>query len=264
MVNLNLEPYFESADIQYYDSKYMITILENILGNKIEDIKKEINDAQIVVSNEQIKEYLEKTFEEEDPELKKRIEKPKPKRSGNTGKLTDEDMKAYSQEFVDGLNARRYYFEPYTLEYFKRYSNIVRNKALLLLNMIEKIGNKDALSIQDLMKELDIQLDENGNISKEDIVRLITPIVYNMSALKETVTKANDLKTYLTCKISIDYLYRKGLSESDIYPSESLQIKKIDYDLLKDNVPLSKNQKVELALQQKRGIKQLTKILCDL
>ncbi len=265
MENLNFESYFESTANKYYDPKYIVTILENILGNRLDDIKNEIHNTQIVVSKEQITEYLEKTFEEEDPELKRRMESPKPKRSGNigNGRMTDEDIKTLSQEFVDSLSAGRYYFEPYTLEYFKRYSNIVRNKALLLLNIIEKIGNRDSLSIQDLMKELDIQLDENGNILKEDIIRLITPTVYNINELNEKVTKANDLSTYLTFKMSKHSLYRNDLSEGEIYPTESLQIKNLYYDHIKGNVPLSNNQKVELEDQERKSMKKIAKMLFD-
>lgn len=263
MVNLNFEPFFESTDTKYYDSRYIITILETILGDRLEEIKKKVNSTQVVVSKEQITEYLEKTFEKEDPELKKRIESPKPKRSGNIVEWTIEDMKASSQELVDDLSAGRYYFEPYTLEYFKKYSNIVRNKALLLLDMIEKIGKKDCMSIQDLMKELDIQLDENGNVLKEDIIRLITPVVYNINKLNEKVTEANDLSTYLTFKMSKHSLYRDGWSEREIYPTESLQIKNLYYDYMKDNVPLSNNQRRKLEQQQRRSMKIFAKILLD-
>lgn len=147
MKNLNFEPYFDSTDTQYYESKYIITILENILENRLDDIKNEINNTQIVVSKEQIKEYLKKTFEQENPELKKRIESPRPKKNTNIGEWTDEDIKSSLQKFVDAISANRYCFEPYTLEYFQRYSNIVRKKALLLVSIIEKIGNKDCMSI---------------------------------------------------------------------------------------------------------------------
>ncbi len=283
MEHLDFEPYFESDANKYYDSKYIVTILENILGNKLDDIKNEINNTQIVVTKGQITEYLEKKLEEEDPELKKRIQKRKldsqksiknrknnfedEKDEGisfkNYGPLTDKEMKELSQVFVDDLAIIKYQFDPYTLEYFKRYSNIVRNKALLLISIIEKIGNRDCMSIQDLISELDIQLDENGNVLKEDIIRLITPTVYNISALNEKITEANDLSTYLTFKISKHSLYRGGFSESEIYPSKSLQIKKLDYDYIKGNVPLSNNQKAELKDQQRRSMKKMVKMLLD-
>ena len=264
MANLDFEPYFESIDTQYYDPKYMITILENIVGTGLNDMKNKIKNTQVVVSKEQITEYLEKKFEEESPELKKRIENPKPKRSRNICKWTDEDIQASSQEFVDQLSAGRYCFEPYTLKYFKRYSNIVRNKALFLLSIIEKIGNSDSMSIQDVLSELDIQLDEDGKVLREDIIRLITPTVYNITELNEKVTKANDLYTYLTFKMSKHSLYREDLSESEIYPSESLQIKDLYYDSVKGNVPLSKNQRAELYEQQRIMTKKLAKMLIDL
>ncbi len=264
MTNLDFEPYFKSTNTQYYDSKYIITILENILGNRLDDIKNWINSTQVVVSKEQITEYLEKTFEKENPELKKRIESPKPKRCENTFGWTTEDIKASLKEFADNLSKGRYYFEPYTLEYFKRYSNIVRNKALLLVSIIEKIGNRDCISIQDLMSELDIQLDENGNILREDIIRLITPTVYNINKLNEKVTKANDLSTYLTFKMSKHSLYRDGWSEKEIYPTESLQIKNLYYDYIKGNVPLSNNQKIEIEKQERKNRNKLAKMLLDL
>lgn len=264
MESLNFDSYFESADNQYYDSKFIITILENIFGTNFDDIKNTVNSAQVVVTKEQITEFLEKKWEEEGLELKERIESPKPKRSGNIAKWTDEDIEASSQEFVDGISAGRYYFEPYTLEYFNRYSNIVRNKALLLLNVIEKIGNRDTISIQDLITELDIQLDGSGNISKEDIIRLITPTVYNIGELNEKISKANDLSTYLTFKMSKHSLYKDGWSEGEIYPSSSLQVKKLYYDHVRGNVSLSSAQRTELEQEQRRSMKKFAKMIIDL
>ena len=262
MTNLNFEPYFENTNIQYYDSKYIVTILENILGDTLEETKNKINKTQVIVSKEQIIEYLEKTFEEEDPKLKKRIENPNPKTSGNIFKRMDENT--LEKRYLDSLNVQRYSFEPYALEYFKRYTTIVRNKIFLLLNIIEKIGNKDSLSIQNLLEELDIQLDENGNILKEDIIRLITPTIYNIRLLNEKVTEANDLSTYLTFKMSKHSLHRDDWSEGDIYPTESLQIKNLNFDCLKGNVPLSNNQRSELEEQQNRSLKKNAKMIIDL
>lgn len=264
MAKLNFESYFESIDTQYCDSKYIITILENILKKKLDDIKNEINNTQIIVTKEQITAYLEKKFEEEDSELKKRIESSKPKRPKNNTSWTGEDIKVASQEFMDRLSAERYYFEPYALEYFNRYANILRNKALLLVNIIEKIGYKNSLSIQDLLNELDIQLDQYGNILKEDIIRLITPTIYNIRELNNTVANANLLSTYLTFKLSKNSLYRDGWSEEEIYPTSSLQSKNLYYSHREGNVDLSDNQRAELKREQRRSMKKNAKILLDL
>ena len=264
MTNLNFESYFEDENNRYYDSKYIIIILEEILGKTLDNIKNDINSSQVMVTKEQITEFLEKKFEEEDPELKRRIEKPKQKRSSSLIKLTELDIKAASQEFVDGLSATRYYFSPYTLEYFNKYSTIVRNKAISLLNIIEKIGQGESNSIQDLITNLDIKLDANGNILKEDIIRLITPTVYNIDELNEKVTTANNLSTYLTFKMSIDSLYRNGLSEGEVYPTESIQIKSLGYDHIQGNIPLSNNQREELKEEQRKSMQQGAKLLLSL
>lgn len=246
MNNINYETYFQDNQNKYYDSKVIISILEDILGKPIHETKKHIEENKIIVTKEQIKEYLEKKFIEENPELKKRLESPKRKKSSNPTLWTEQDIKATSQNFVDNLSAIRYYFEPYTLEYFNRYTTIVRNKIELLLEIIEKIGAKDITSIQDVLSDLDVLLDENGNILKSDIIRLITPTVYNINDLNEKIAKANDLSTYLTFKMSKDSLYRNGCSESEIYPPESIQVKNICYDYVQGNVCLSDNQRKQI------------------
>ena len=80
MSNINFETYFQNGGNQYYDSKIIISILEDILGKPIDEIKKEVNDSQIIVTKEQIEEFLEQKFIEENPELKKKIESPRPKK----------------------------------------------------------------------------------------------------------------------------------------------------------------------------------------
>lgn len=263
MANINFESYFNESENKYYDSKVIINILEDILGKPFETIKKDVNDNQIVVTREQIEKYLEQKFIEEDPELKKRIESPRPKRSRNIAEWTKQDIDNSSQEFVDNLSVARYYFEPYTLEYFNRYTAIIRNKINVLLNLIEKIGNKDIKTIQEWLTELDIVLDENGNVLKSDIVRLITPTVYNINDLDEKLSKANDLSTYLTFKMSKHSLYKDGFSEGEVYPSQSIQIKSTYYDYIQGNVRLSERQRNELEEEESKSRKKLVKILLD-
>lgn len=264
MANIYFETYFNESQNKYYDSKVVISILEDILDKPINEIKKDVNDSRITVTREQIESYLEQKFIEEDTELKKRIESPRPKRSSNIAKWTEQDIEDSSQEFIDDISVGRYCFEPYTLEYFNRYTAIVRNKANLLLNLIEKIGNKDGQTIQEVLTDLDIILDENGNILKSDIIRLITPTVYNINELNEKLSKANDLSTYLTFKMSKHSLYRYGLSEGEVYPSQSIQIKDLYYDYIQGNVRLSENQKTILREEQSRSSKKFVKMLLDL
>ena len=67
MAKINLEKYFDNTEIKHYDFKILITILEDILGKDINTIKTELDELQIVVSAEQIVEYLNNKFEEEEP-----------------------------------------------------------------------------------------------------------------------------------------------------------------------------------------------------
>lgn len=175
--------------------------------------------------------------------------------------MTDKNIEDSVQAFIDEISVSRYYFEPYTLQYFNKYTSIVRDKILLLLNIIEQIGNRNSMPIKDLIAELDIRLDENGNISKEDIIRLITPVVYNIEILEEKVSEANDLSTYLNFKMSKDSLYKDGLSEGEIYPSTSLQIKSSFYGHVKGNVPLSSTQRDELKQERGKSMKKILEML---
>lgn len=264
MANINFESYFNESENKYYDSKVIINILEDILGKPFETIKKDVNGNQIVVTREQIEKYLEQKFIEEDPELKKRIESPRPKRSRNIAEWTKQDIENSSQEFVDDISVARYCFEPYTLEYFNRYTAIVRNKVNILLSLIEKIGNKDIQPIHELLTELDIVLDENGNVLKSDIVRLITPTIYNINDLNEKLAKANDLSTYLTFKMSKHSLYRDGFSEGEVYPSQSIQINSLQYDYIQGNVRLSENQRKTLEEKRSKSLKKSAEFICNL
>lgn len=263
MKQMELAKYF-SDNKKNYDSKYLVKILEEILGKSFNEIKEDINNKRVTVTSEQIESYLEQRFIEEDPELKKRIDSPKNKKSGNVGEWSKKDIEDYSQEFADELVASRYRFVPYTLEYFTRYTDIVRKKINILLNIVSGLANKKIEPIEELINDLDIKISTDGKVSKEDIIRLIIPIVANINMLEEKVEKANDLSTYLTFKESKDSLYRDGWSESEIYPMSSLQTQSDMNDWRDDNVKLSDNQKILLKKRQEKSRKIIADILTSL
>lgn len=268
MEKINLEKYFDN-NIKHYDSKILITILEDILGKDIDTIKAELRELKIVVTAEEIEKYLNNKFEEEEPEVKARLENPKPSKpkqndDGIWDSWTEEEIEESTQHFGDKLTAARYGFDTYTLNYFNKYSGIVRNKAKKILDIIEKIANKDRSTIADLIIELDIQLDENGNILKEDIIRLIPPFVHNYNSLIEKVNIANNLETYLTFKLSKHSVYRNGCSEGELYPVASIQTKSLYYDYLPGNISLSSNQKKVLREKEREAQKKFVKTLLNL
>lgn len=70
-----------------------------------------------------------------------------------------QDIKRVSNEFEDKIRVYRYYFETYALKYLNNYIAIVKNKSLMLLNII-----KNRWKQYWIILSLDINLDENGNI----------------------------------------------------------------------------------------------------
>lgn len=282
MESLNLQQYFDQSGSDYYDSKYIITILERILETSFEKIKAIVNDSKVSLTKEQIEAFLELKLIEEDPELKQRVEKRKQEHEKamlerKKAPLKDEQeeiqfnleprnieaIDKMSEEFSDRVAMIRYQFEPYTLKYFNKYIEIIKRKLLTLLDIIEKIGNKDVAPIQDYLTELDVVLDETGNVSKEDIIRLLTPTYYNFMALREKVEKANDLSTYLTLKMSIHSLMREGLLESDIYPRVTLQNKGMLGYNGNTEVKLSRRQEQKRLEETKKSIKESVLRFCS-
>ena len=123
---------------------------------------------------------------EENPKLKQWLDERDNKKECLNKQLTmDEQFEENNQYFSNMFALNKYKFDPYTLEYFNKYISIVRKKILILLDIIEKIGNKNTSSIKDIILDLDIELDAKGNILKEDIDRLIKPTVVNIHILQE-------------------------------------------------------------------------------
>ena len=229
----NLDEYFVDKDKKYYDVGVLVRILEDIMGKSIKELKEDIKEEIIVVNAEEIRDYLER---------KQYLDK----------KVKDKVIPEAVQEFIEELKLMKYGFSPYALEYFNKYTDILRNKALKLLDIIEKIGSKDIKSIKDTLIDLDVRLD-NEKILKSDIIRLVKPTVWNIKALKDKVREGNDLRTYLTFKGS----RHKGFTDEEIYPSEALQVKHLYSNEVEGNVTLSENQNNELLGEQGRHLKRI-------
>lgn len=246
-----LEEYFGNNE-ESYDSTYLIKVLEGILGKPFNEIREDINNKRVTVTQEQIESFLEQRLIMENPELKVRVESPKPKRSNNMSEWTQKDIEEKSKELADRILIKRYRFEPYTLEYFNRYIDIVKNKINTLLDIVSGLANNDLESIQGFIDELDIQIEENGQMSREEIIRLLKPILANIKMLDKKADEANNLSTYLTFKESKSALARDGISESELYPETALQIQNELADWREDYVKLSDKQKKTLELKQSK------------
>lgn len=269
MENYNLDKYFgtiNKGELAYYSPRALIVILEGEMGNSFGNIKNFVKNASINITSEQIVEFLNTTFEQENPELKKRIDNWK--KSQTSGEILFneeqiEDIINSREEFIDDISASRYAFTPYSLEYFKKYVKILKSKLLLILNIIENISNKKSDLISEQLSDLDINLDNGGNILKEDIIRLILPTIFNLNKLKEKVTKANNVATYLEFKESEELIYKRGFSEGP-YPPVTIQVNSLDGNYNQGNVPLSENQKEILREKREKSMQKTAKLIIDL
>lgn len=239
-------------DGYYIDSLVMTSIIpeELNLSMSINEVIDYIKNADVQLTEQKIKNYLREKFEQDDSDLDMRQKNMK-RLNGDPTKWTEEDIQNASQQFVDGLAAIKYQYDPYTLEYFKKYIDILKEKSLALFEIVNKIQNIALGKINDeneinqiisLLSEYDIKILENGNIYYQDLIRLITPLVENVLELREKVEIANSLETYLSFKVSKHSLYKDGFTEDDIYPKRALQVKAYEFDT-KGYIRLSHKQR---------------------
>lgn len=237
----------------YYINPLVMTSIipeELNLSMSINEVIDYIKNASVQLTEQEIKNYLKEKFQQDDSELDIR-QKNRKRLSGDPTKWTEEDIQNASQQFVDDLVAIKYQYDPYILEYFKKYIDILKEKSLSLFEIVNRIQNIALGKINDqdeinqiinLLSEYDIKILENGNIYYQDLIRLLTPLVENVLELKEKVESANNLETYLCFKISKHSLYKDGFTEDDIYPKRALQVIAYEFDT-KGYIRLSHRQK---------------------
>ena len=93
-----------------------------------------------------------------------------------------------------------YHFDGVAKAYYRHNVTYIKNtkvRATKLLNIAMYIAIGRADLIEQDLKELDIQLDESGNVLNADLKRLLLPLVWNLDALHEKVAEANNLENYV-------------------------------------------------------------------
>ena len=227
----------------YYNPNVIINKLEKKLEVNYDDIKKNIKKLKIKLTEETIKSYLDKRFEEENPELKNLFDNPIDNSDKPHCYWTEQDIKNEANKLEIEQSSEKYVYTPYTLEYYKRLVTIYKTKCKNLIKLID--GLVDGSISKWTLSELDINLSKNGNVLMSDISRILTPLIYNYNKLKETVAEGNNLETYYVKKLSLDRLYKDGLSEDDLYPSDELQDEYSELSQLQEGfIPYTENQKV--------------------
>lgn len=155
----------------------------------------------------------------------------------------------------------RYLFDAYSLEYFKIYTSILKEKCKTLFEIIEDLFkiSKGTITEEGLnwMRDLDISVNDEGTVSYEDAGRIVNVVVYNVRDLYEKNRQGNNLETYLTFKESRHRLDKDGMFECEIYPRKEIQIKNLDYDCCRGLLDLSERQKEELMEERLENISRM-------
>lgn len=171
--------------------------------------------------------------------------------------ITEREIINYLQQKSYTLIEKKPKFEPYTLHYFKKYTEIVKRKCLSLFQMIDFIEKNQKILLQDekmtgeMLASLDITLEPNGGIYYPDAIRLSLALIENINELSHVVECANNLDTYLYFSLSPDYCTQCGISENDLYPKENLQVPILEFDDIPGYIPFSPRQKVLIEILNK-------------
>ena len=204
-----------------------------------------------------IKRFLDSKYFDERPGAKEKLDNLNARLKNRKRNGLMENANDFAERFSLYLDFDKYKFEPYTLEYFKNYISVLRNKCDTLLRIIEGLIDKTIPKY--ILEEFDIELNDDGLILSSDMARLIKPFIYNFTRLNDYVDKANNLNTYLDYKVSLDYVYRSGLSENDIYPKDELQNSHYEFEGEEGFIPYTDKQK---KLMRKRENEMITS-MCD-
>ena len=213
----------------YLSKDAIVNILERELGLDLSKLKFYIVNTHITLTSEEVVNYLN--------ELTKK-------------------QKILDRRFALELD-NKYTFEPFTLEYFTNYLDILKQKTIKLLNLVDNIDNEE---YKDIFKSLDITIYGN-RLHYKDVIRLCKPIIYNVLKIKETSDKANDKKTYITTKINKDALFRDGWTLREIYPLSSLQDKKGESMTDDGYIELSDKQKEEMMKLTRNNLTYIIELL---
>ena len=199
-----------------------------------------IKGANVTIKEEDIIAYLDDRMDKEQPGLRNKLE--------NDINYEESDI-AHIEKIKDQNIASEYYFEPYSLYYFKKYVSNLREKCLSLASLINNICNlKDnkTTKLLELLKELDIHINEDNNIYYVDAIRIEQAFVYNIKDLYNKVLTGNVLPTYFKFKLSKQKILDNNLFESNIYPKKEIQIRDLKYANDRQFISLSEKQEEEL------------------
>lgn len=239
----------------YIDSHiiHKIVVNELQLSMSFKDIEEFVNNCEISIEEDEIKDFLDKKMDEDEPTLRKELEKPYRPLSSNPLEWTKDAIDREKKTFETAILKERYRFEPYSLQYFKIYTSILKEKCKTLFIILEDLSKiKEGTISEDSwnhIMDLDFRINEYGDIYSADVERLADAIIYNVRDLYDKIMEGNNPETYLTFKESKYNIGKDGILEGELYPRREVQIKDLNYNSKPEFIALSINQKEKLKQQ---------------
>ena len=259
---------------EYQNPKLMIDEIEEVFNKNFLELQDIIMNSKIKLTREYIINYFNEILQGKYSDvlvrnsirkkLKNKLSLASQEYSNSpTAKKYLDDYVLRKQEAnYDNNIIRKYTLDSMTYDYYVKTIDILVKKSMLLLKIIEKICSKQTDEIKQLLSELDIELNKDGNIKYIDRYRLVTPTIYVIKNLFIELERANDINTYMTEKIS-DGAAPVFLDE--MIPTKlNLQVKNLDYvDTNGEDgyIPLSLDQKEQLKKVDNYNLKKLVKML---
>lgn len=221
---------------------------------KLPKIEEFVKEASITITEDEIKEFLSKKMDEEQPGLKQKLKAEMENSSSIIHFTADKEenqrkRKASTEKMKDMATASRYYFEPYSLQYFRTYTSILKEKLQTLLSVLNDINKckseKLSEDAEQRLLDLDFHINSNGNIYFKDAERLADAIIDNVKDLCEKIQTGNNPETYLTFKESEHSLMKDDVWPCEIYPRKEIQVKDRYYAHRSGFIALSEAQQTQ-------------------
>ena len=240
----------------YVKPQIIIHILMDELNLDLtyEELENFFENAQININEEEIKEYLKEKQEKENHNLYEEYEKVKPSLKSLLEWQDEPDLRLKKAlELESKIN--RYRYDAYTYKYYNIMITRLKNKCMKFAILIDYLVNSRYSKMNEeqlkifvhKMEQFDIDVNEFG-IHYNDVLRIIEPLLYNITKLKEYFEEANKLETYETEKKSIllHEIQKSGNLENSLYPTSEIQIQDISYDGVLGLIPFTKRQREKL------------------
>ena len=221
-----------------HDLKFMMTY---------DDLKKFIKEATVKLKDSDIKKYLTDKMDKEHPGLRKRL---------NDERNYSINDKSHIEKVNDQKIAAAYYYDPYSLNYFKKYILILKQKLIELCNLIDDLNqleNEEAYNrVKKKLHQLDMRINYKNELYYIDAIRIEEAFVYNFNDFYKKVVIANNLETYYKFKLTKAKVLKECVFESNLYPKKELQIKDLKYLHDKQFISLSAEQEKKLIEEEKK------------